>query len=394
MVTYRRTIWLGLAGLWYFLCALSCVVEAQESADLARESFERGVAAAAAEAWDDASTAFEASLAIEDRAATRVNLVRAYAELSRPLDVVRHAVGFLALPAAPHRAEARASIERDLARAAAQLSVLTRESIPSGAELLIDGAPASVSDGAGRMYVVPGLHRLEARMLGAEPEVIEMELIAGQVVAWPRHGRTHLGATPNITAPSPVETPPPASETRLAEAPQPTPRGSVDPLWRSRASLGFASLGVALQLAAVGTYLGTLHRAEELRQRDPSKAGFLSTADGYQRLATAVAPLALVGGLLCAQAVALGPRSSHWGSAPYAYAALGLGSALLAGAGWLAFHDSDRIGRSSLDEPDLQAAALVTGVALPLLTYGVSFFITGASKGESRAQFRDGRVKW
>lgn len=394
MVTWRRTTWLGALGLWYLLCALSCTVEAQQSAELARQQFERGVASAAVKAWEDAASAFEASLALEDRAATRANLVRAYRELAKPLEVVRHALGFLALPEAPHRIEARASIERDLALAAAQLSVLTRESIPSGAELLVDGAPASVRDGAGRMYVVPGLHRLEARMLGAEPEVIEMELLAGQVVAWPRQGRTQSGSAGNVTPSAAPASSTPPSDGQFADGPPATPRASVDPRWRSRASLSFASIGVALEVAAVGTYLGTLHRAEDLRQRDPSKSGFLTSADDYQRLATAVAPLALVGGLLCAQAVAMGPRSSHWGAAPYAYGALGIGAALLSGAGVLVFRDSDRVGRSSVDEPDLQAAALVTGAALPLLTYGVSFFITSASKNETRAQLRDGSLKW
>jgi len=382
-----RVLLLGVVALF----ALPCLTLAQDTGEQARLHFSQGVALAAESKWPEAARAFEASLAVEDRPATRANLVHAYAELGIPLEVARHALAFLSLPTVPHRAETRESIEHDLAVASANLSMLTTEAFPAGTELYVDGAMPSVRSAEGRIFLAPGLHRLEARMQGAETEVIEIALSAGQVVAWPRQGRVVVVAPAHVAAREPAPAP---AKPRVAPAPEAPRPVDPEPRWRRRTAISLASLGGALTLAGVGTYLGTRHRAEQLAERDPYKAGFLSSERDYQHLAGTVAPLSLVGGLLCAQAIALGPRSSRWGSTPWAYTALGAGAGLLAVAGVLALRDTEPLGRTSVHAPDLQGAALAASLALPLLAYGASYFITRPRGRDARAQLTLGRVQW
>jgi hypothetical protein len=338
-----------------------------------RVHFEQGVALAAQARWRQAAEAFEASLALDDRPATRVNLVLAYAELGMPLDVVRHALPFLALPVEPHRADVRARVQAAHDAALASLSLLTTDSLPAGTELRIDGAEPALRDASGRIVLPPGLHRLEARLAGGAAEVIELYLGAGQTLAWPRQGRS-MAAPGDSPAPPVVEPAPP----RAALAP---PQSDEPPRWRTRLAWSLASMGVAAELAALGTYAGLVRRARGLSERDPFETGYYSASNDYLRLRNSVAPLAVVGGLLMAQGLAISPRAPRWGSRWLRYGALSASAALLVSGAVLSLRDPGTI-RGDVERPGRQLGAIFVSLALPLGTYGVAHWLAGRTHAE------------
>jgi hypothetical protein len=362
----RLAVQLLLVGL---LCGPAL---AQETPDLAaRQLFDEGVALAESARWAEAADRFERSLALADRPGTRFNLLQAYGELDRPLERARHALSFLGLPDEPHRAEARAAAQAALDEAARELAVLGTQSVPAGTELLVDGEPPAVRDSS-RVFVLPGLHRLEARIPGAPSEVIELHLARGQAVPWPRQGRVEVSVVPPVSlAAEPVS---PAPLPALAsDTPEPSPA------WRSRLSIASGTLGASAGLTAVGLYALALQRASKLRRLDPYEAGFLTSSDQYLRLTNAIGPLAVAGGALMAQGMATGPRSARWGSRITAVTALAGGAALVAAGLMLLVRDPEHLGDSQLDAPSRQAGALLVGAAGPFISYGTSFFVHWAS---------------
>ena len=81
------------------------------------------------------------------------------------------------------------------------------------------------------------------------------------------------------------------------------------------------------------------HRANDLSHTDPYAPGFGEKAQDYDSLMPVVPAVAAVGGVLMAQAVAMGSRSSRWGSRTTGITALSMGGALFGAAVYfLAIH--------------------------------------------------------
>jgi hypothetical protein len=357
------------------LGAIGASVRAQdvEPESAARRLFEEGVQLSEGGAWQEATARFEASLALADRPGTRFNLIRAYAELHRSLDVARHAVVFLALPAEPHRADARAATEALLSDAARSLATLVTDSLPAGCNTLIDGQAPVAHDGT-RVFVLPGLHRLEAGVPGGPSEIIEIQLLAGQTLRWPRsaHSEVVIQSEPSRLM-APVLSSLPAPEAPARSEPSALTRGDDVTHWRKSLAWTAGTVGAGLTLAAVGTYAITIRRQHTL----PSayESGFLSASDRYLRTSNAVIPLAVSGALVMASAVLVGEHSSHWGSRATAATAIGVGAALLAAGLVLVIPRPGHVNNTNLDEPSRQLGALIASGAGPLLSYGLSAVI-------------------
>lgn len=365
-----------LVALWFSGVALVCSAHAQDAAG--RRMFEQGVAAARAQRWDEARSHFEASLAEADKPATRFNLVLVYEQLGLPLQVARHALAFLALPEQAEHAAARGRARELLARAVAQLATLTTGALPPALQLRIDGAPPAARE-PHRVYVTPGVHRLESLRAGAPVVSADVELAAGQIAPWPE-------ARPNAAQPQAVHIavtqPAPAqSELAVVGAARAGPRDAE----RTRTQLAwtFGSMGAAIQLSALGVYLGALHRADAFGERDLFQPGVVEARDDALRLQNAVAPLALAGGALMASAVVTGARATRAGSLGWSVGALASGAAM-AGAGLaLAVHEPPSVPGSRLPEPRRQAGYLLATSALPLFAYGVGFLVA-RQRGRAR----------
>lgn len=342
----------------------------------ARELFGAGVKAMLTSNWAEAVRLLEASLAHQEKAACRFNLVVANRELRRPLEVARHGIAFLgAVEGRSHAGEA-AEVRTYLGEAIRELATLQAEGLPLGAQLKVDDAPPTVVDGS-RVYVLPGLHRLELWLGERQLESIEIELAAGAVQPWPRvralnaHAAAE-SATPVVERDQPSGTPPIAAQ---PSPPQPSgPRLDSAQLQRARTkrlwvwSLGLS--GAAVGASAAIVYGFAARAADDLPSRDPMEHGYTTAADRYQRLQLSVMPLAFAGGAMMASASALVARRPRAALAvSVTVLVLGVAAASL-GTVMMVRTPETLIEGTQLTEPSREAGSLALGAALPLLTYG------------------------
>jgi hypothetical protein len=342
----------------------------------ARELFGAGVKAMLASDWTEAVRLLEASLAQQEKAACRYNLIVANRELQRPLEVARHAVAFLGrVEGSSHSGEA-AEVRTFLNEAVRELVTLQAEGLPLGTQLKVDDAPPTVMDGS-RVYVLPGLHRLELWLGARQLESIEIELGAGAVQPWPRVRALHDPAAAEITVPvaqrdpasgapptaAPVSTPPPVGP-RL-EASQ-LEQARTKRLWAW--SLGLA--GAATGASAAILYGSAARKADEVRSDDPMEFGYSTGTDRYQRLQLSVMPLAFAGGALMASGTALVAQRPR-AALVISITMLVLGvAAASAGTVLMVRTPETLIEGTGIKEPSREAGSLALGAALPLLTYG------------------------
>lgn len=338
--------------LWVLLVLSPRLARADD--ELGKQRFSEGVAAAEDRRWADAARLFEESLSHSDRPATRFNLLLASHELSRPLDVARHALAFLAYPDQEAHSEAKAKARQLLSQAAQRLAILSTLSMPSETTLTIDGAPPYVRDGE-HIYVLPGLHRLEARLTDGTLESGELRLSAGQTLPWPRQTR-------------PIPLPPTAAPIQSVQKP-----ANDSSLSRLRTRIAWSSgvLGAALTISAFGCYLRAEQRADELAELGSMGDGYYSGSGEYASLTNAIWATALPGGVLMAGAVALGERSHH-GALGWSLTALAAGGAVMAMGITLLVRDPEAVvPGAELNYPSQPAGGLLLSAALPLLTYGL-----------------------
>lgn len=358
--------WFSILMCWLLV---GCTARADDAQ--AKQLFEQGVAASEAGEWDEAARAFEASLVASDKPATRFNLMLAQRERKRPLEVARHALVLLSLPAAAHREEGRAKAAALLAEAKTQLTLLDVTALPGDVELKVDGKAPELVD-QGLVYVRPGVHRLELWIEQHEEE-IELLLSAGQTLPWPLLGR---GEVPNAKVAPPSPPVPPGPALALPGKPE---GANVLTLLRTRAAWTAGGVGAGLAIAAV-TCLWVAELRGERLSRDGieavSKDGYYSAAGRYQNALDAVTPLAFAGGALMAAALPVGGRILRRGSLGWAIASLALGGAALgAGTYFLARTPGTLVPETPLHQSGRQVGGLVAAAALPLFTYGIGFLV-------------------
>ncbi|HEX6240816.1 MAG TPA: hypothetical protein VFZ61_07980 [Polyangiales bacterium] len=348
--------------LWGLLClALGTPLPLRADDLLARERFEEGVGAAKEERWEDAARLLEASLQEKDRATTRYNLVLAYTELDRPLEVTRHALALLTLPATAGLAEARQTAEELLARARAKLAVLSLDAVPEQAQLTVDGHPPSLLHQK-RVYLLPGYHDLELRSaLGAE-EHVRIQLQAGQTQPWPRSLSPSSAAA--VSRPS---------LQRERAAPKPAPSVAA---FRRRLAVSLGVAGALATLTSLSLYIAAEYKGSQLPNMDVMGDRYVGAAEQYGRLKLSIAPLALTGGVLMAGGVGVGPRLVRRGSLGWSIACLLLGGALAAAGAVFTVQSPDTL------VPDTvvmglsrQGGSLLMSASLPLLTYGIGLLV-------------------
>jgi hypothetical protein len=357
----------------------------------ARQHFDAGVMASEESRWEQAAAEFEASLAEKDRPATRFNLILAYHQLQRPLDVLRHALPFLAAPNAAGREEARDQAAVLLADARRKLAVLSVAALPVGSELQVDGhAPAVLQDE--RVFVSPGVHQLELR-LGHVHETIEIELSAGQELPWPRLGRSAPAAT------SPLQLPVgPAIAPVLSVPTSVRSQDSSLRLIRKRSAWAMGTVGAALALAGGACWLLADRRSDRLghggimRAQEP---GYYDVLERYWTSFEAVMPLAFAGGALMASAILVGGQITRRGSLAWSIASIATGTVLLGFGGyWLGREPRPVIPTTLIDRPSRQGGSLLVSTAMPLLTYGVAFPLVRGRTTRLSAGLSTLRVVW
>ncbi len=339
--------------------------------EVARQRFESGVAASEEARWQDAAYDFEASLSESDRPATRFNLILAYQQLGRPLDVVRHALQFLAEQQGAGREEARSKVAATLAEAKRQVAVLNVAALPSESELRVNGhVPALLV--AGNVYLLPGVHHLELRLGQAIQETIEITLSAGQELPWPRLGRRDVEPT-SAGAPRTAAPLAPLARRPMDRAATDSPLAVV----RNRAAWTLGSVGAALAVAAGACLIVADRRSDRLRDSGVARtqeAGYFDALDRYWTSVDSVMPLAFSGGVLMASAILVGERVTRRGSLAWSVASLAAGAALVGvGTFWLVREPHHVIPGTDIERPSRQGGSLLFSAGLPLITYGAAF---------------------
>lgn len=349
---------------WWWALALVLGAAAGVRADdtLARERFEQGVRAASDGRWQEAKQHLEASLRESDKPATRYNLIVANQQLGSPLELVRHALVFLAAPSSPAQAELRASVQELLDAATATLSIVLIDALPPDAQLLIDGAaPALLHEG--RVYLAPGPHRFELRRANATVESLEADVAAGQTLPWPRAPRVAPAAAPLEESPKPAQTARPVAITAIRSQPPTSVR-----------ALGIA--GALSGLTAIGLYAAAEHRARQLADSDLQAAGYARSADHYSRLKYTIMPFAFLSGALLASAAVADTARARRGSVAWAVASLVLGGAMLVTGGvLLALRPPSLVDGTDLKTLSRERGSLLLAASFPLVGYGVAFSI-------------------
>lgn len=373
----RRWRWLSLCVAIAAWLAASAT-RASEAGVL----FEHGVEHAEHGRWEEAALSFEQALALEDRPSLRFNLVQAFAELGRPLDVARHAIAFLNLPAEPHRSEARAKVQRALENAQRQLARLDTTSLPAGGRLTVNDAEALRDSQF--VYVSPGAHRLVLMVPGAtEAERVEITLRAGELQFWPRQTRPLLPQLPPVALPEPSEPAVATPVSATASHSEPTFE-NVNDLWlahesRLRRRLAW-SLGIAGALGfgiGLGSYAAAQNELKELRASDPFMPGtpFFDHADANRKWKYCAAAFATTGAALASLAITVGDHTTDQRSSLWAWGALGTGAALMASGIVMSAREPELIDNTNVLEPSRYAGSLLLSAALPLLTYAVTYAV-------------------
>jgi hypothetical protein len=361
--------------LWPCVLASLLIGVTSASADegLARQRFELGVLAGQEGRWEEAVSDLEASLAEHGKPATRYNLVLAYHELGRALDVIRHGTAFLREHGAAERAAARARVEELVSAASQRVAVLDVSSLPPGAKVTIDGAAPAVRDGT-LVYVAPGEHVLAVGVAAGAQEATKITLGAGHVSSWPR-SLPLVDSQQSAKEPSevPVLRPGPPSSQPDAVAPSGASRAGN---WRGRAAWALGVGGAALFVAGVASLWLAEERAHELAGggiAGTTMRGYLTSAERYQDARRAVAPLAVSASFAMSAAAALVERLPRRGALAWSVASLLLGAGLVGVGGYFLFREPVPVVASSrLEGPSRQWGVLLAALGLPFSSYGVS----------------------
>jgi hypothetical protein len=363
-------------SVWAYVLAGLLVAVAPASADeaLARQRFEQGFLAGKEGHWEEAVNYLEASLAEHEKPATRYNLVLAYHELGRALDVIRHGTAFLREQVDAERAEARARVKELLSAASREVAVLDTSSLPPGARVTIDGTTPLVVDGT-LIYVAPGEHVLEVTVAPEAHEVVKVTLGAGHVSSWPRSlpsaDTRQIDREPSGNL---VLRPALRSEVPSGAA---TPSGSPPAGdWSGRAAWALGVGGAAFFIAGVAGLWVAEARAHELAQggiAGTTMPGYLTSAERYRDAQRAVAPFAVGATIAMSAAVALVERLPRRRALVWSIASTLLGAGLLGVGGFFLVREPVPVVPSSrLDRPSRQWGVLLAALGLPFLSYGAS----------------------
>jgi len=127
--------------------------------------------------WDEASALFRRAHELNPSARTWRGLGLTSYELRRYVDAIAQLEAALADPRKPLTAAQRKEVDSVLKRAREFVSVYRVKVVPSEAEVLVDGRPASLTDG--QLFLDPGPHTVLVRAPGYEERRADVRAAAG-----------------------------------------------------------------------------------------------------------------------------------------------------------------------------------------------------------------------
>ncbi|KYF75558.1 hypothetical protein BE17_07805 [Sorangium cellulosum] len=154
---------------------------AQESdalTDKARELFEDGVKSAKAGKWSDAHASFLAAWGIKPHYQIASNLGVASLKVGRPRDAAQYLSLYLR-EAPATKVQERERAEASLKEARAQVTAITVQVTPEGAEVTVDGTTVGQAPLVDPVFLDPGKHDVGVKLEGYVPEARVIEATAG-----------------------------------------------------------------------------------------------------------------------------------------------------------------------------------------------------------------------
>jgi len=303
------------------LATSPALAQTEDDRARAREAFQAGVEAFAAEDFERALHSFQEAYRIAPHPSVRVNMANSYDHLGRPIEAVQHFERFLieATDAPPEQvAEVRAAIER----LRAQIGEVFLRIEPEGAEVTIDGHTARrapildavrLTAGEHRVEVTHAGHRSQTRIFNVEGGArTEVRVVLLEGTSTETAGG--LETTPDETSDVPEETDP---DPDPIEEPIEEPVDDDGPGFLNTPAIitGGAAIGLSVTALALGiSALGAESDFDDaaVRSNDPSLSAAereaarqdgLDAKDRADRRALAT-DLMLVGGVLAAGACA------------------------------------------------------------------------------------------
>ena len=232
---------LALLGAALVLFAASPASAADDDSDRAEVAFKDGNRAFAAGDYHAAFDAYRTAWSLKQTFDIACNLGRTEVELSLARDAAEHLDYCLRTFSVSSRGEVKDAKQRFrelFARVRREVSALSVEAHPAGAEITVDGASYGLAPLGHDLFLVPGEHRVRARLSGFQEQERIVNAEAG--------GDVSISLTLE-------HAPPPVAATPVAPAPprdEPAPSRGVEP--RTVALIA----GSSLSLVALGIGVG------------------------------------------------------------------------------------------------------------------------------------------
>jgi tetratricopeptide (TPR) repeat protein len=200
--------------------------------------------------WEEASALFRRAHELNPSSRTWRGLGLTSFELRRYVDAIAELEAALADPRKPLTNQQRKEVETVLARAREFVSVYRVRVVPSEAEVIVDGHPATLNQG--QLFLDPGPHTLLVRASGYEERREDLRAAAGT--------KDELAIELSVAGPAedaPVQVAAPA---------EPRPAGPPPPRRRRVWTWALAGAGVAAGAAAIGLGVATNGKNEDFKQ--------------------------------------------------------------------------------------------------------------------------------
>lgn len=255
-----------LAGLALALLLTSSAKpsRADDDSDRAERAFNEGNRAFAAGDYHAAFDAYRSAWSLKQTFDIACNLGRTEVELSLSRDAAEHLDYCLRTFSVSSRGDVRDANKRFrelFARVRRQVSALTVDVRPTGAEITVDGASYGVAPIGHDIFLEPGQHRVRARLAGFEEEERSITAEAGSSIG------VTFTLTPIRTAP-----PPPAAPAAGAARGSRAPSRPLAPKHGTEPRTIVVIAGAGASLVALGVGVGFALDAEAAKS-DASRLG-------------------------------------------------------------------------------------------------------------------------
>jgi len=212
-IAFSRSACAALVLAAILFAVAPAAAQAPDNKALAREHFDKGVAAFADRRFAEAAEEFDAAYRISPAFVVLYNIGQVNVALGRSVEAVDAFDQYLKQGASAVSAGRRQEVSAEIEKQRARIGTIAVRTFPDGAELRVDGVLVGKTPLARPLRVNAGHHAVQALLAGHAPQSREVDVV----------GRAELGleltleplaatSPAPIAAPAPPPSPAPASE--------------------------------------------------------------------------------------------------------------------------------------------------------------------------------------